>query len=68
MNEDTVNMEMRKFLKRVGVTAQFEIEQAINGALESEDLSGNEKFNVSMTLELPALNIYHKIEGSTALE
>ncbi len=29
MNEETMNLEIRKFLKRVGVTSQREIEQAV---------------------------------------
>jgi hypothetical protein len=29
MNEDVLNMEIRKFLKRVGVTSQREIETAV---------------------------------------
>ena len=29
MNEDVFNMELRKFLKKVGVTSQREIEQAV---------------------------------------
>ncbi|KZD05813.1 DUF6494 family protein [Oceanibaculum pacificum] len=32
MNEDVLNMSVRKFLKKVGVTAQREIEQAIRDA------------------------------------
>ena len=33
MNEDVFNMELRKFLKKVGVTSQREIEQAVRRAL-----------------------------------
>ncbi len=29
MNEDALNMEIRKFLKQVGVTSQREIEKAV---------------------------------------
>jgi len=68
MNEDTLNMEIRKFLKKVGVTAQREIEQAIYQAVEKGDLSGNESLDVSMTLDLSSLDISHKIEGILKLE
>ena len=44
MNEDTFNMEIRKFLKKVGVTSQREIEQAVHDALQKGQLSGKEKF------------------------
>ena len=40
MNEDTFNMSVRKFLKKVGVTAQREIEQAVRAAAESGKLKG----------------------------
>ena len=34
MNEDVVNMEIRKFLKKVGITSQREIEKALQAAIE----------------------------------
>ncbi len=68
MNEDTLNMEIRKFLKKVGVTAQREIEHSIYKAIETGSLSGNESLDVSMTLELTSLALNHKIEGTIKLE
>ena len=38
MNEDAFNMSVRKFLKKVGVTAQREIEQAVREAAASKSL------------------------------
>jgi hypothetical protein len=40
MNEDAFNMSVRKFLKKVGVTAQREIEQAVRAAAASGKLKG----------------------------
>ena len=68
MNEDTLNMEIRKFLKKVGVTSQREIEHAIVKAVEQGRLSGEESLDVKMTLDLPAVNVSHSIEGKIALE
>jgi hypothetical protein len=68
MNEDTFNMEIRKFLKKVGVTSQREIEQMVHDALQKGQLSGKEKFAVSMTLEVPGLKLSHRIEGEIRLE
>jgi ribosomal protein L1 len=68
MNEDTFNMEIRKFLKTVGISSQREIEHAVAKALESGKLSGSESINVKMTLEAPAVGINHCIEGTIALE
>ncbi|MCQ8118150.1 DUF6494 family protein [Methylomonas rosea] len=68
MNEDTFNMEIRKFLKTVGISSQREIEHAVAKALESGKLSGSESISVKMTLEAPAVGISHCIEGIIALE
>jgi hypothetical protein len=68
MNEDTLNMEVRKFLKQVGVTSQREIEHAILKAVESGKLHGSETLNIKMTLDLPDVSLKHSIEGKIALE
>ena len=38
MDEDAFNMSVRKFLKKVGITAQREIEQAVRQAAASGKL------------------------------
>ena len=68
MNEDTLNMEVRTFLKKVGVTSQREIEHAILKAVEGGRLQGSEKLDLKMTLELSQLDLKHCIEGNVALE
>jgi Family of unknown function (DUF6494) len=68
MNEDTLNMEIRKFLKKVGVSSQREIEHAVLKAVESGDLSGEETLAVNMTLTITAVGLSHCIEGEIALE
>ena len=42
MDQDVFNLDLRKFLKRFGVTAQREIEQAVADALKSGALKGEE--------------------------
>ena len=68
MNEETLNLEIRKYLKTVGITSQREIEHAIWKALETGVLGGLETLNVKMTLEVPTIGIHHCIEGKIALE
>jgi hypothetical protein len=68
VNEDTLNMEIRKFLKNVGVSSQREIEHTILKAVESGDLSGEETLAVSMTLKISTIGLNHVIEGTIALE
>ena len=52
MNEDKFNMEVRKFLKKVGVTSQREIENAVAHAIASGALKGDETLKARMTLEI----------------
>ncbi len=68
MNEDTFNMEIRKYLKIVGITSQREIEHAVLKAIEAGKLNGSETPEIKMTLEAPAVGISHCIEGKIALE
>lgn len=68
MNEDTLNMEIRTYLKKVGVTSQREIEHAVSKALESGALQGNENLVVKMTLEISTIGLNHCIEGNIGLE
>lgn len=68
MNEEKLNMDMRKFLKQFGVTSQQKIEYAIFKALEENRLKGMETLAVKARLELPELDLVHEIDGQIALE
>ncbi len=67
MNEDTFNMEVRKFLKKVGVTSQREIEKAVRDAIQAGSLAGTEKLKARMKLEVEGLNLDLVIEDDIAL-
>jgi len=67
MNEDVFNMEIRKFLKLVGVTSQREIEEAVRGAVKSGKLKGNESLKVRVQLTLDGAGLAKTIEGEIAL-
>ena len=68
MNEDTFNMQLRKFLKKVGITSQREIEQAVRDAVEAGTLSGNESLEAKVTLSVPALGLELSIDDRIGLE
>jgi len=68
LNDDTFNLQTRKFLKKVGINAQREIEAAVRGAIESGKLSGNEKLNARVTLEVSGVDLEVTIEDDIALE
>ncbi|MGH6948356.1 MAG: DUF6494 family protein [Kiloniellales bacterium] len=61
MNEDLFNMEIRKFLKRVGVTSQREIEQAVRDGLESGALKGKKSITAKVTLTVEGLDVAHEV-------
>ncbi len=67
MNEDVFNMEIRKFLKLVGVTSQREIEEAVRGAVKSGKLKGSERLKARVTLTLDGVNLNKTIDGEIAL-
>lgn len=68
MNEDVLNMEIRKFLKKVGITSQREIERALQAALESGKLTGSEQVAVSIKLEMPGIGLVHTLDETISLE
>jgi len=66
-DDDTLNLEIRKFLKKVGITSQREMERAIYGAVESGQLSADGSVRARMTMELPDLGKTVVIEADLAL-
>jgi hypothetical protein len=52
VNQDAFNMSIRKFLKHVGVHSQREIEAAVERAIASGKLRGDESLPAKMTLTL----------------
>jgi hypothetical protein len=68
MNEDLLNMEIRKFLKHLGVTSQRAIENAVHDALKSGKLKGRKSINARMTLTIDDLGLKHEIAHDIAFE
>ena len=67
MNEDAFNMSVRKFLKKVGVTAQREIETAVRGAVDAGTLSGDETLKAAVTLTVNGVDLKVDIDGDIEL-
>ena len=67
MDEDRFNMEIRKYLKLVGVTSQREIELAARNALAAGRIAGDAKLAAKVTLSIPALGLEREIDGTIAL-
>ena len=68
MNEEALNMSLRKFLKVVGVTSQQEIEKAIRAALADGRLKGTESVQAQMVLTIGSGSAWtHKVDGTIEL-
>jgi hypothetical protein len=60
--------EIRKFLKKVGITSQVEIENAVRAALAEGRLDTSRPLQAVMVLEVPALGLRHTVEHSLAID
>jgi hypothetical protein len=68
MNEDVLNVSVRKFLKKVGITSQREIELAVRAALGGGQLKGNEALPAKVVLTIAGIGLSVEIEGAVELE
>ena len=67
MNEERFNMDIRKFLKIVGVTSQREIEHAVRAALDKGALNQAAVLKPRMILRIPEIGFEHVIDGEIGL-
>ena len=63
MNEDVFNMSLRKFLKKVGVTSQREIEKAVRSAIDAGRIKGTETLEAEVTIKVGGVELTEKIDG-----
>ena len=68
MDQETFNFSIRKFLKMVGVNSQREIEQAVQKAMTSGKLRGDETLPAVVTLEIPSLGVKVPFNGEIRLK
>jgi uncharacterized protein DUF6494 len=68
MNQDALNMSIRKFLKHVGVHSQREIEAAVERGIASGALKGNESLPAKMTLTLGGTELSVSFDDTITLE
>lgn len=68
MDEDALNLSIRKFLKTVGVSSQRAIEHAVADATAAGAIAGTESFPAKMTLEIAGLNLNIAFTGEITLQ
>jgi hypothetical protein len=67
IDEEKFNLEIRKFLKKVGISSQREIEHAVREGLKNGMLKGGESLRAQMTLDIAGLKLHYAIDGEIAL-
>jgi hypothetical protein len=67
VDEEVFNMSVRKFLKKLGVTAQREIELAVREQLDSGALQGEETLDATATVTVTGLSRDVVVSGQISL-
>ena len=62
VDEDNLNIEIRKFLKKVGITSQREIEKFIRKSLANGSLKEGQSIEISMNLSSENRELSHIIK------
>ena len=68
MNEENLNLEIRKFLKKVGISSQRVIENYIIKAVEEGNLKKKDEVEIVMKMILKNQNIEHTISDKIKIE
>tara|TARA_B110000263_G_scaffold236197_1_gene235313 strand:+ start:355 stop:564 length:210 start_codon:yes stop_codon:yes gene_type:complete len=69
MDEENLNLEIRKFLKKIGIKSQQIIDQEIKNALNEGKLNIGSELNLEMTLSIHSgLDITHKMDGIVSIK
>jgi hypothetical protein len=67
MDEEAFNLSVRRFLKKLGVTSQREIELAVREQIDAGALSGDEKLNARAVVTVDGVEREIVVEGEIAL-
>ena len=67
MDEEAFNMSVRKFLKKLGVTAQREIELAVREQVKAGELRGDETLEATATITVRGVSEDVVVTGTIAL-
>ena len=67
MDDEQLNMKIRKYWKKVGGNSQREIENAVRDALANGRINGDEALAVSVTLSVKEIDLSVDIDGEINL-
>ena len=67
MDSDVFNVQIRRFLKKVGIQSQREIEHAVLQGIKSGLLDSEDTLHAEVLLRVPAAGIDIRIDGEISL-
>jgi Family of unknown function (DUF6494) len=68
MNDEAFNLSLRRFLKKFGITAQREIEQAVRSAIDSGRIDVSRVLHARATIRIPDIGLDAEITGEIELD
>ena len=63
MDDEKINISVRKFLKNVGITSQRKIEEKIRDKFKSGEIKGINKIKVKAIITSDTLELNESIDG-----
>tara|TARA_Y100001970_G_C13618378_1_gene548222 strand:- start:162 stop:371 length:210 start_codon:yes stop_codon:yes gene_type:complete len=68
MNEEKLNISIRKFLKNVGINSQRLIEDKVRNAVNDGEISNSKKIKIKADIVCEDLNLSNSIDGEIDIE
>ena len=68
MKENHLNLEIRKYLKKVGITSQRELESHIKKSITEGSLKIGDSLDIEMKLVVNDINLQHIISDKLTIE
>ena len=68
MNEDDLNIEIRKFLKKVGISSQRILESAIKKKFQNGEIKIDDEIELEMKLSIKNLQLENIIEDKIKIK
>ena len=68
MNEDHLNLEIRKFLKKVGISSQRLLESKIKDFFKNKILKIGDELEIEMKMTIKNHSVEHLVSDKTKIE
>ena len=68
MNEEKLNISIRKFLKNLGINSQRLIEDKVRNLVKDGEISNSKKIKIKANIVCEDLNLSNSIDGEIDIE